>query len=303
MNDGVRTVWLVMAVAAAVAAPSAGAAKGPRPYDAQWTGLVDRLAADGFDRHRIRALFRDARLAPFTGLAFSIAPREHGRLYRGFRNRGSVARARACREAHDGAFRAAERRYGVPASVVAAIIHVETHCGRNTGRRIVLERLAALAMANDPANLRWNVARHTQAVRANRRASVEALVRERARYLERTFYPEVVALLRLSERQNIDPIGVRGSSAGAFGLPQFLPSSYLRFAVDGDGDGRASLYDPTDAIASCANYLRGNGWRAGLARADRRRVIWSYNHSDPYIDTVLWLAGQIDVTHPSRQGW
>jgi membrane-bound lytic murein transglycosylase B len=297
-------VRVVVAIAtAAVLAAGSAAAKVRRPFDAQWTGLVERLAADGFDRYRVQALFRDPRVAPFTGLAFSIAPRERSALYRGFRNRDSVARARRCRDVHDRAFRAAERRYGVPASVIAAIVHVETQCGRNTGRSVVLNKLAALAMANDPDNLRWNVARHTAGVRGSRRAAIEARVRERARYLDRTFYPEVVALLRLAERQRIDPLAVRGSSAGAFGWPQFLPSSFLRFAVDGDGDGRVSLYDPNDAIASCANYLRGNGWRAGLSTKDRRRVIWSYNRSQPYIDTVLWLAARIDEHERSRAGW
>ena len=70
-------------------------------------------------------------------------------------------------------------------------------------------------------------------------------------------------------------------------MPQFLPSSYLRFAVDGNGDGRVSLYDPADAIASAANYLRAPRLAARLSYAEQRQVIWTYNHSDPYIDTVL----------------
>jgi membrane-bound lytic murein transglycosylase B len=287
----------VAAVMSTITVEAAGRVR--RPFDAQWTRLADRLVADGFDRYRVRAIFGDPRIAPFTGLAFSLYPREHSAMYRRFRRGDSVAGARRCRAAYDAEFGAAERRFGVPASVTAAILHVETHCGRNTGRRVVLEQLAALAAANDPDNVRWNLARHTAGVRAAHRPAVEARVRERARYLENTFYPEVVALLQLADRQGIDPFAVRGSSAGAFGLPQFLPSSYLRFAVDGDGDGRISLYDPADAIASAANYLRGNGWSEGLSSAERRRVVWSYNHSDAYIDAVLWLADRIEVSHPS----
>jgi len=89
-------------------------------------------------------------------------------------------------------------------------------------------------------------------------------------------------------------LAITGSGAGAFGLTQFLPSSYLRFAVDGDGDGVVSLYDADDAIASTANYLRGNGWRPGISYTDQRRVIWTYNHSDAYIDTVLRLADVLE---------
>ncbi|MFN8643487.1 MAG: lytic murein transglycosylase [Candidatus Binatia bacterium] len=118
-------------------------------------------------------------------------------------------------------------------------------------------------------------------------------VRARARDLERTFYPEVIATFAVAARNRIDPLDLTGSGAGAFGLPQFLPSSYLRYAVDGDGDGRVSLYDADDAIASAANYLRANGWRPGIGYEEQRRVIWTYNHSDAYIDTVLTLAGTL----------
>jgi membrane-bound lytic murein transglycosylase B len=292
-------VWVcVIALVFAVAGPAAAST---RPYDPSWRYLVEQLANDGFDAAQVQALFADPRVDPFQGLAFSLYPREHQSLYRGFRRADSVRRARACHAEHARALRAAERRYGVPASVVTAILHVETQCGRNTGGRLVLVQVAKLAMANDPANLRWNIARHTAGVHRQRHAAIAARVRRRARELEEMFYPEVVAALRLASRNAIDPLAVRGSSAGAFGLPQFLPSSYLRFAVDGNGDGRVSLYDAGDAIASTANYLQGHGWREPMSRAERRRVIWSYNHSDAYIDTVLYLAAQIDQTSEERR--
>jgi len=154
-------------------------------------------------------------------------------------------------------------------------------------------------LAGSPANLRLNVARHTRGLSGERARRVEARVRERARQLDATFYPEVLALFRLAERQGIDPLGIRGSASGAFGWPQFLPSSFLRFAVDGNGDRQVSLYDPADAVASAANYLAGHGWRSEMTRSGQRKVIWAYNHSDAYIDTVLSLAEGIERTHPS----
>lgn len=283
----------VVVVAMVLLGAAVGAAA-ERPFDPSWNHVVLRLIADGHDARLVRETFRDPRVPPFDGLPFALDPRESHALYRGFLRRDSIARARACRSEHDRAFRAAERRYGVPASVVGAILHVETQCGRNTGRQRVLFRLARLAMANDPANVRWNIARHTAGEPRARHAAIAARVRERARALETTFYPEVAATFEVARRNGIDPLGMRGSGAGAFGLPQFLPSSYLRFAVDGNGDGRTSLYDPADAIASAANYLRGNGWRPGIDTAAKRRVIWSYNRSQAYIDTVLRLATQLE---------
>ena len=116
----------------------------------------------------------------------------------------------------------------------------------------------------------------------------------RARYLDDTFYPEVKAVFEIARREKIDPVGLVGSGAGAFGYPQFLPTSYIQHAADGNGDGHISLYDPADAAASCANYLARHGWRPGLSEQEQRAVIWRYNRSDAYIDTVLTLSHRIE---------
>jgi membrane-bound lytic murein transglycosylase B len=92
---------------------------------------------------------------------------------------------------------------------------------------------------------------------------------------------------------------LRGSGSGAFGYPQFLPTSYLRYGTDGDGDGIVDLYDSRDAAASCANYLASHGWKTATSDAQRRAVIWRYNHSAPYVDTVLTLAGRIERASPA----
>jgi len=277
-----------------------GSAAGATADDGGWGYLMDKLVADGVKRERVIAVFRDPRVPEFDGLEFSLYARETGQQYRAFRKAQSVAAARRCRAEYDQELRAAEDRFDVPASVVAALIHVETHCGRNTGSNIVLPRLARLAMANAPANLNDNIQRHSNGVPLSALPSVEQRVRQRARELEGVFYPEVMAMFSLSDQTGIDPLDIRGSGSGAFGMPQFLPSSYLRFAVDGNRDGRISLYDPPDATASAANYLARHGWRPGLSYAQQRQVIWTYNHSDPYIDTVLYLAARIEETNPSR---
>lgn len=258
---------------------------------AGWDYLVDKLVADGVDRRRVLRAFTDPRVEPFTGLDFGLYPREPRSLYRGFTRPASIALARRCRAKHAETLRAAEREFGVSGSVVAAIIHIESGCGRNTGSHVVLYRLARLAMANEPANVRRNVIRHTRGARSP--DEIERLTRERARYLENTFYPEVLATFQIADKLDIDPLGIRGSGSGAFGIPQFLPRSYLSYAVDGNGDGRITLYDPEDAIPSCANYLAAHGWRPGLTRAQQRRVIWHYNRSDSYIDAVLAVAERL----------
>lgn len=264
-----------------------------------WDYLIEKLVADGVPRAQAAAAFADSRVPPFDGLAFALAPREASGPYRRLQSAASIRAARLCRTRHAEAFAAAEAREGVPASVVAAIVYVESACGRSTGSSYVLHRLARLAMARAPANLADNVRRHAGEPPD---PAVAEQVRRRACYLEDTFYPEVRGLFTIAERSGVDPLSLRGSAAGAFGFPQFLPTSYLRYGVDGDGDGRVSLYDMADAAASCARYLAQRGWHAGLSIAEKRRVIWQYNRSDAYIDTILALESRLrDVPDASQQ--
>jgi membrane-bound lytic murein transglycosylase B len=261
-----------------------------------WEYLIDKLAADGVSRERALETFRDPRVQPFTGLEFSInGPREPRSRYRRLLRPAAVTAARRCRSRYAPAFEDAERAHGVPASLLAALLFVESTCGHNTGSYLVFTRLARLAMANAPDNLARNLTRFSDDD-GTVEAAIEARVRDRARELERTFYPELRSLFTMADHMGIGVFSIRGSSAGAFGYPQFLPTSYLEYGVDADRDGRVNLYDFADAAASCARYLVRHGWHAGLTRAERRAVVWQYNHSDAYVDAVLTLAARIDNT-------
>lgn len=135
----------------------------------------------------------------------------------------------------------AEREYGVPAQFIVAIIGVETFFGRNTGNWRVIDALATLGFDYPP----------------------------RATF----FRNELREFLLLAREQQIDPLSVRGSYAGAMGLPQFMPSSYRAYAVDFDGDGYINIWNnPIDAIGSVASYFRRHGWVAGAPVAVRAQL-------------------------------
>jgi membrane-bound lytic murein transglycosylase B len=279
----------ILTVAFVVLGTRGALAGGPKG----WGYLVDKLATDGVPRSRAERVFTDPRIPAFDNLSFSLRPGESPAMYRGLLSSRSVSEAYDCFAKHRGVLRRVEQESGVPAGVVAAILHVESRCGRYTGNQVVLWRLARLAMAAEPQNLRRNVARHSLLQGPRATLDVERTAFERARYLESMFYPEVRGAFEIADRLGVDPLGIRGSIAGAFGMPQFLPTSYLKFGTDGNADGRVSLYDADDAIASCARYLQGNGWRPGIDRAQKRRVVWTYNRSTPYIDTILALADRL----------
>jgi membrane-bound lytic murein transglycosylase B len=142
---------------------------------------------------------------------------------------------------HQGALERAEREYGVPAEIIVGIIGVETLYGQQMGNFRVMDALATLAF-DFPS--------------AHPRAS------ERTEFFRR----ELEQFLSFTNRSNIDPFEPRGSYAGAMGLGQFMPSSWVRYAIDFDGDGKVDLFkSPADAIGSVANYFRGHGWTPGMA--------------------------------------
>ena len=134
----------------------------------------------------------------------------------------------------------AEKDTGVPAEIIVGIIGVETIYGQHMGNYRIIDALATLAFDFPPS--------HPRAA-------------ERNAY----FKAELEEFLSLAQTSGIDPLTARGSYAGAMGLPQFMPSSWSRFAVDNDGDGRIDLFrSPSDAIGSVANYFKVFNWQPGL---------------------------------------
>ncbi len=134
----------------------------------------------------------------------------------------------------------AEAEFGVPASLIVGVIGVETLYGRHTGTHKVLDAITTLAF-DFPAS-------HPRA------AARTAFFRD-----------ELEQLLSLCQRNGIDPHSLLGSFAGAMGLPQFMPSSWARYAIDFDADGKVDLFDsPADVIGSVANYFKAFGWQSGM---------------------------------------
>jgi len=126
---------------------------------------------------------------------------------------------------------AIEKKYGVPGEVLVAIWGIETSFGANQGGKSVIRSLATLAFLN----YKGDFARD-----------------------------ELLTALLILQQQHIPPERMIGSWAGAMGQPQFIPSSYMRWAVDFSGDGKRDLWTSVpDVLASIANYLRENGWQPG----------------------------------------
>jgi membrane-bound lytic murein transglycosylase B len=182
-----------------------------------------------------------------------------------------------------------ERKYGVPREVVTSILVIETQIGRYTGNELIVHRLSRLASVLDPNNVQENYRK----LKATDPSVTLDDVKNRGRYLEDTFLPEIPALIEISKRNQVNTFHILGSSAGAFGIPQFLPTAFIKYGIDGDGDGHVSLFNKVDALWSAGNYLAAFGYKTDLPYAERRKVIWEYNRSEAYIDTVFRVASRI----------
>ena len=134
----------------------------------------------------------------------------------------------------------AERETGVPAEIVVGIIGVETIYGQQMGTFRVMDSLVTLAF-DFPAS------------------------HPRAKARSEFFKAELEHYLAFTHRSQTDPFSLKGSFAGAMGMPQFMPSSWVKYAVDFDSDGKVDLFSsPADIIGSVANYFKAFNWQVGM---------------------------------------
>ncbi|MDP3132988.1 MAG: lytic murein transglycosylase B [Burkholderiaceae bacterium] len=198
----------------------------------------------GLDAEVVRDILAQARSLPRVQQLMRPAPTEAAKNWGAYRARfiepvrlkAGLAFWQANRRWLD----KAEAATGVPASLIVGVLGVETLYGRHMGGFRVIDALATLAFDFPPEHPR---------------------ARARSAY----FLGELEQFLSLTQRTGQDPLTVRGSYAGAMGLPQFMPSSWVNYAVDFDGDGRIDLFrSPADAIGSVANYFQAFGWKPGM---------------------------------------
>ena len=204
----------------------------------------DMMVKYDFDRASLNAILSQARVQEsiVTAISRPAEGKPWEQYHPLFVNLGRINGGVRFWHAHDDALTRARQEYGVPESIIAAIIGVETTYGKNIGSYRVLDALTTLAFSYPP----------------------------RAEY----FRGELEQFLLLARDESLEPLSIRGSYAGAMGIGQFMPSSYRRYAVDFDHDGRRDVgRDITDAIGSIANYFKMHGWQTGQPVVVRAQVV------------------------------
>lgn len=201
-------------------------------------------AAQQLDAAWVRNVIGQAQLLPAVVRAVTPPTQAGSRNWAGYRERvltpQRIAAGATFVQENAATLARAERQYGVPPSIVAGILGVETLYGRNMGHFRVLDALATLAFDFPDSHPK----------KAQRQAY---------------FLGELEAFFRFCRTSGYDPLTVRGSYAGAMGMGQFMPSSWLQYALDFDGSGRIDLFaSAPDAIGSVAHYLSVHQWQAGM---------------------------------------
>lgn len=200
--------------------------------------------------------------------------------YAHFYNSSSLKKAAKFKKKWRTQLHRAEKTYGVDRDVIVAILWVETRFGQFTGRQNVLSVFSSVyvdceqLLAKPPAEFNDKM--------------IARITRKRDWALE-----QLQALFGLRNDSKIKAFALKGSYAGAFGMPQFLPSSYVRWAVEAPRTGHTEypdLFWEPDAIFSVGNYLKSHGFSIGNIDEVNRKAVWYYNNSSVYVDTIMAVA-------------
>ncbi|RXZ42529.1 lytic murein transglycosylase B [Crenobacter cavernae] len=196
--------------------------------------IDEQVATGRFNRPELEAVFANVESKPniITALDKPSTSRPWHQFRGSFVNDRLVAAGAAFWRDNETLLQRAEATYGVPPEMIAAIVGIETRYGQNMGNFRVVDALATVGFDYP------------------RRAEF--------------FRNELTEFLLLAKEERRDPMGFVGSYAGAMGMPQFMPSSFRKWAVDFDGDGHRDIWgNSADVIGSVANYFKIHGWMAG----------------------------------------
>ena len=280
--------------------------RGPLPaLDSAWRPLIDRLAADGFDREKMETLFTSlgpqsyspaymaAKITELYGVGGIGINRSSGavpEMPEDYEQPLSDVTIGSCMEVikkHAEDLAAIEDRHGVPARVIIAVLLVETGLGLDLGSDTSLRALGSMAATTTPALLgrRGNAG---QASRV-RPAALTATLKTKSDWA----YNEVKALIRYAEQCGADAARIPGSIYGAIGICQFMPSNIEPYGEDGDKDGKVDVFSVVDAMYSVAKYLEANGWRGAKTSSQQFAVIKTYNQDNFYAARVLGTSNYL----------
>ena len=258
--------------------------------------LQERLIADGLDANLVQSIYSNSKVSlELEVVAGNLVRSEATLNYDQFLSTYSVRKAERYLHRHQSTLKDVEQRFGVPQEVVVAVMMVETALGTYPGKYMTINMPSTMAASKEPQVREQILASLTE---EQRKMQSPRVISKRLTKRAGRGYRELKALINYVQKNDIDPFTVVGSSEGAIGIPQFLPSNIEYYGRDGDGDGRIDLFNHNDAIASVANFLRAHRWERAQGDKEKKKVILYYNRSNYYADTVYTLAQKLNGNKP-----
>jgi membrane-bound lytic murein transglycosylase B len=272
-----------------VISPSGGFGNESDEIPSFYQPLIYRLSQEGFDFDFLSRLFSDSRAAFLPSVTtLSLYSYETPERYTQYLSPELILLSKRFLNHNFKTLSEMEKRFQVDKEVAVAILLVESRFGENIGRYRVIPTLASIALMDSPDNLRKNCDTFRE---VDPEVSCE-WIGSRSRRKAEWAYQELKCFLNIIRQEKIDPLEVYGSPAGAMGMAQFIPSSYLNYALSEESLEKW-LLSKEEAIFSIGNFLKSHGWKKNLPVEKKKRILWSYNRSEPYVETVLQVAEKI----------
>ena len=184
----------------------------------------------------------------------------------------------------------AEEKYKVPKEIIVAILQIETRFGEVLGNHHLPSVFFSTALVNEQRYIDINNKVIDMLSDTTDKIELKSKVLQRSKSKSNWAINELIAMSKIEQKYGIDFNKINGSWAGAFGIPQFLPSSYLRSAVDGNGDNKIDLFNLEDAIFSVGNYLSKYKFDTF---ENKKKAVYSYNNSKAYAEAVVKLSEKL----------
>jgi membrane-bound lytic murein transglycosylase B len=261
-----------------------------KPEAAGERALTKKEAEALLDDPRAQLVYGDRTVAILAPSNVDRQHQEHVDLLQAFLAPEKMSMGEKFFAEHRRTLELVEKQFHVEPTVVASILMWESQLGTVTGKYAAFNALASQALfAEDASAVALGRPEEQGQVNPQRQQERVDRIRKRARR-------NLAILVRTCKARGLDALAVKGSWAGALGYPQFMPAS-LRWAEDGDGDGKVDLDNLDDAAASVARFLKEHGFGKS-----RERAVMAYNHETAYVTGVLaWadaLSAQLKKSAP-----
>jgi membrane-bound lytic murein transglycosylase B len=249
--------------------------------------LIGLFQESGFDKDYLNEVFYAPRLKYIPGITRrNVINKENAFNYKRFLSPVAIGMAKKFARKWRTRLNNASRDFGVDKEIIVAILLVETSLGKCLGNNNIMSIFVSIIL--DQHGIHRKEKGKILGRASLRRKNLKRLERK-----TKWARGEILALLKMKRDMKIDIYELQGSHAGAFGIPQFLPTSYLRYGHDGDGSETVNLFHIPDAIVSVVNYLKSHGWEKGLNKKKNKRVLRRYINSSVYVRTVLEVATKL----------